>query len=346
MGESRRARVITRRVERQTLSSSRDWRSGQILGGRRHMLRHGSTRSHHTCRPAWSGRSYAVSIACALMLGSSTSSAAPSHDPNDAPRMRAPNNQAQTIEHRRLRFDGDPTPTERCSSVEGNECTESVRPRRPSRCSRRALGCSEHASFDLPYRWGISIEPVFSAVFTQFQGRTSTRPIRGGGIGLNVDAWLTEIFGLRLTASHTMHPLEATYVTEDDETQLSARRGVLHSSHIGLGVLYGLDIGRVRPSLELGIGGTLFISPTGVQPGQRNQACRDDGSCDLGLRCDVAVQQCRPTPLAGAFGGASVDVAIHHRFSVGAAIRYFTFLTNPGAFPVYLHGAVRLLAKF
>jgi hypothetical protein len=55
---------------------------------------------------------------------------------------------------------------------------------------------------------------------------------------------------------------------------------------------------------------------------------------------------CRQGTLFAINVGAAFDVQVTHRFVLGAGVRYFAFVSNPGALPVYLHGSLRLGLRF
>lgn len=214
----------------------------------------------------------------------------------------------------------------------------------PRRASRRVLAFDDgiHRS---PARFTLHLEPAFASLRAPLLGRPA-EPHWGGGSAVGLDVGLLGAFGLRFSGSYTGHPLSARTSREDGQSpRPTAPAGTLHVAQAGIGLLYLLDIGRVRPVLELGLGTLFFVAPEGVQAGQRDQACLADGRCDLGLRCDPD-RVCRVEPAFELHGSFAVDVAVHRRVSVGAGLRYFAFVTAPAEYPIYLLATGRLGIRF
>lgn len=197
------------------------------------------------------------------------------------------------------------------------------------------------APTDRRRRIALTLQPSFAAWRFPFIGRPD-RPWRGVGLISEVDVRVWRSLWVRGSASYTAHPVENEYArNKDEEIVQTATRGTLHSAGAALGLAYALDLGRLLPLLELGVGGMLVRTPGAVQDGQRGAACRSDGACDSGLRCgadNVCVQAVLPTVHAG----IGVDLLVRDHLSLGAGVRYYAILNTPGVFPIYLTGSIRL----
>ncbi|MBL4686161.1 MAG: hypothetical protein JKY37_16325 [Nannocystaceae bacterium] len=227
------------------------------------------------------------------------------HDPNDAPPMRAPHGQPQ---HDQAIWRAPLT----------------------DRSGRRR-------------RVALTLQPAFAAWRLAFIGRP-TRPIRGLGVIADLDVQVWRTLWLRVSASHTVHPLEAAYTRDeenDDEIVKTAASGMLQSTGVALGAAYAFDLGRVLPLIEAGVGGFRLSTPTAVQDGQRGGECLSDGTCDAGLRRGASAT-CQIGVLPELHAGLGVDVLLAQHWSVGAGLRYYALLSAPGVFPIYLTGTARL----
>lgn len=228
-------------------------------------------------------------------------------DPDTAPRMRAPAGQPQTDDRRR------------------------DLPLATGASSRRRIA--------------LAISPLFASYRLGFIGRPNA-PIRGGGVGLDVDVLLVQPVSLRVSASYTGHRVQDVYAREGDAApMLTARGGTIHSTDFGAAVVFTMDTGRVRPLLEAGIGVTLLRSPTGVQDGQLGGKCLSGGGCDVGLAC-AGDEICRQGVVPRLHAGAGIEVLLGDRWSLGATIRYYALLLAPTVFPVYLQAGLRLGVRF
>jgi hypothetical protein len=191
----------------------------------------------------------------------------------------------------------------------------------------------------------LGILPLYSAYRRAFLGRPAG-PIRGGGVGLDVDIELFAPVWLRASASYTAHPVQKEYTVADDESiVLSANAGTIHTAGAGGGIVFAMDLGRVMPILEAGAGIMLVRSPAAAVDGQRGGACIEGGGCDFGLVCS-ADNVCRQGVVPEVHAGAGLDVLLRDRWTLGAMIRYYALLTAPTVFPIYLHAGVRLAVRF
>jgi hypothetical protein len=188
------------------------------------------------------------------------------------------------------------------------------------------------------------VAPVFASIPTGLRGRGDGARA-GGGISVSADVYVARWLALHLDGSHTQHPVQANARTEDSgattTTALAGRYGVSQGT---LGLLYLIDVGRVVPSLEAGVGVTHLSSPDGVLSGQRGQSCTSDGTCDLGLTCIAS--RCVPRPAPHVAAGVAVDVRLGRRWAVGGFVRYYAALTSFAQFPVYLVLGLRGTFRF
>jgi len=190
-------------------------------------------------------------------------------------------------------------------------------------------------------RFGFTLSPTFASFRLSLIGRRA-RPIRGGGVLGEFDVQLWRSLWLRAALSHTVHSLFDEFaVDEDDEIVQTAARGKLQTTGGAIGLVYALDLGRVRPTIEAGVGGLLMQTPQAVQDGQNGGACLDEGLCEVGLRCG-SDNTCSAAPLGVLHGGTAIDVLLGHHWSAGAGLRYYAPTSAPGVFPVYLTVTARL----
>lgn len=179
-----------------------------------------------------------------------------------------------------------------------------------------------------------------------FLGRNA-RPLRGVGVGADIDALLAGPVGVRATASYSAHPVRAEYdVPDDGAPTLRANAGVIHTIDFGGAVLFAMDTGRARPTLEAGLGATIMRTPGFAQDGQFGGACLSGGGCDVGLVCAAEQNVCRQGIMPRAHAGAALEIMLGDRWSIAATVRYFALLTAPTVFPVYLQAGLKVIARF
>lgn len=200
--------------------------------------------------------------------------------------------------------------------------------------------------FDDDHHLQLTVVPTYAALRVPFIGR-GDQPLRGGGLGLELDVRLLRWLFVRVYASHTVHPVfeETAYDEDTNEVVLLANGGWVQASNTGASVVYALDIGRFVPRVDVGAGLLFVRSPTAAQPGQWGAECRQGGVCDLGLSCS-ADELCRPTPFPEVHAGLGVDIVLGQRWAVGLSLRYYALLSALADLPVYLHGNVRLSIRF
>ncbi|WP_146157889.1 hypothetical protein [Enhygromyxa salina] len=200
--------------------------------------------------------------------------------------------------------------------------------------------------FDDDHRVQLTAVPTYAAFRVPFIGRGST-PLRGGGVGLELDIRMLRWLFLRVHASHTVHPVfeETGFDADANEVVLFANGGLVHATNTGGSIVYALDIGRFVPRVDVGAGLLFVRSPTAAQPGQWGAECRQGGVCDLGLSCS-ADDLCTPTPAPELHAGIGLDVLLGQRWAVGLSLRYYALLQALAQLPVYVHGSVRLSVRF
>ncbi len=195
-------------------------------------------------------------------------------------------------------------------------------------------------------RFALTVMPVYAAFRVPFLGRPEGAT-RGGGVQFEADMHLIRPVWLRLSVSHTAHRFNDEFARDADERIVqTAGRGTLQATAVGLGLVYGLDLGRVMPLIEAGVGGLWLRAPDAVADGQLGGACLDNGGCDTGLFCAPADNVCRPSTILQAHGGIGLDVLLGDRWSVGASLRYFALLLTPTTFPIYLTTGARVGLRF
>lgn len=229
-------------------------------------------------------------------------------DPNDAPFLHAPNNQVQTA------------------------------PPRTRPDLRRGWSSRRRLAFTLA--------PAFASLRREFQG---PRPRRnhGAGVDIELDVQIWRWIWLRAQGTYSGHPVDEVRVEQPDKSFLvTAPAGTIHVAGFGGGPVFALDLGRFLPLIEVGLGGLRVATPAGgTIAGLRGESCRSDGSCDVGLRC-TAARTCEPTIMPELYFGGAVDLLVRRHFSFGAQFRYYARLTNPGQFPLYLLGTLRISVRF
>jgi hypothetical protein len=200
--------------------------------------------------------------------------------------------------------------------------------------------------FDDDHRVMLSAVPTYAAIHVPFIGRGDA-PLRRGGVAFELDVRLVRWLFIRVFASHTVHPVfKVTSFDEDSgEVALLANPGLVRATNPGCSIVYALDIGRFVPRVDVGAGLLLVRSPEAAQAGQWGGECRDGGVCDLGLSCN-AEEICRPSPYPEFHAGVGLDVLIGRHWAIGLALRYYSLLSAISNLPIYLHGSLRLSARF
>ncbi|MCB9570162.1 MAG: hypothetical protein H6710_23630 [Myxococcales bacterium] len=229
-------------------------------------------------------------------------------DPNDAPMMRAPNGQP------------DPTPVLATPALV------------PTYRDRR--------------RFALTLSPAYGSFRLPLLGRSNKRRPGAGGL-LEADLKLLPFIWLRAQVGYTAHPLDEAKLKDDEsgEVTVVANAGTLHAANAGVGLAVGVDLGPVLPMIDAGVGAFRLGTPSGALAGQRDQPCLDGGGCDNGLTCSP-IGVCVVDLIPEVHAGASVDILLGQRWSVGATLRYFALLRDPASIPTYVIGALRAGIRF
>lgn len=200
--------------------------------------------------------------------------------------------------------------------------------------------------FDDDHWVTLSAVPTYAAIHVPLIGR-GPGPFRGGGIALELDVRVVRWLFIRVFGSHTIHPVFEETSFDPDENQVSrlANGGLIHATNSGASLVYALDIGRFVPRVDVGAGLLFVRTPAAAQPGQWGAECRQGGVCDLGLACS-SQDICRPTPAPEFHAGIGLDVLLGHRWAVGISLRYYALLSAISDLPIYVHGSLRLSARF
>lgn len=194
-------------------------------------------------------------------------------------------------------------------------------------------------------RFRLTVKPLYASLRVALAGRSNSAldPKRGGGLGLDVELPVWRPVWFRVTGSYTAHDLQREFSrNEDGDFVLSAPKGRLHIAYAAAALGYTMDRGRLQPTLEVGLGPMWARGPRGVQNGQVGQACIGGNACEFGLACDTAANVCRPATTFAVHGGLGLDLELGRRWSLGAGLRYFAFLSSPAAYPIYLQASARL----
>jgi hypothetical protein len=237
----------------------------------------------------------------------------PPSDPNDAPFMRAPNNQIGTT------------------------------PPRTRPDIRRGWSARR--------RVALSVAPAFASLRLPFQGRLKDNKaprLPGAGVNVELDVQVHRWIWVRGLGIYSGHPVDEARAMQQNEVVEVAPRGTIHVVGYGGGPVFALDLGRFLPLIEVGVGGLQIVTPTGGIQGQRGQKCLSNNACDIGLKCNSA-RICEVSTVGEAYLGLAVDLMVRRHFSFGAQFRYnlpFSHLRGMNLVPGYMVGALRMSARF
>jgi hypothetical protein len=155
----------------------------------------------------------------------------------------------------------------------------------------------------------IGLQPAYGLTYLD-----QRKPSGGGGF-LHLAYGITDAIGVQITGGATAHPLAAL---EDEMDPLPA--GLLLTWQASAGIVYSLDIVRIVPFFEAGIGVLGAMT-----------------------RTDAGVEQ---TLGASASLGLGADYLITRRVAVGVVIRYHMLLSDLERIPIYLTVGPRFVLRF
>ena len=153
----------------------------------------------------------------------------------------------------------------------------------------------------------LGLQPVYGLTYID------ERQPSGGGAGMHLSYGITDAVTVQLSGGATVHPL-----SELKDRMLPA--GTLLTWQAGLSLVYALDIVRVVPFFEAGVG------VLGVQV---STAKKVDNLLNLGVSL-----------------GLGADYLINRRWAVGVQVRYHAFLTDLSRLPLYLTVGPRIVLRF
>jgi hypothetical protein len=157
--------------------------------------------------------------------------------------------------------------------------------------------------------WGAAPGEIvvgLSPVYSYVVLQNGSQP-KGGGGSLFLHYGLTSALALRLAGSWTGHQIEQTEGNPGGQYQVTTA---------ALGIQYSLDLVSLNPSIEGGLG---------IMVQQLGKETTTDLEYQLGL---------------------AVDYVVLPWISVGAALHYHAFLTDPGRYPIYLDVGPRVALRW
>jgi hypothetical protein len=161
--------------------------------------------------------------------------------------------------------------------------------------------------------WTISAWPAYALTYVD------SRSPSGAGAGMDVGFGITESLTLKATGFVSWHPVAATKMTS---------AGTLGEFSAMLGLNYSLDVIRLVPSFDVGLG-VLGI--------------RGDEQFSTSNKANAVVQ---PSTAFGVELGFALDYALTRRIEVGALVRYHAFLTDITRIPAYLYVGPRVTIRW
>jgi hypothetical protein len=158
--------------------------------------------------------------------------------------------------------------------------------------------------------WQLALTPAF-AMAQAGDGNGGTVNAWGGGAGLDVAYGLNDAIAVRLTGAYSAHALDAS---------AGGPAGVLSAFHAGAGITYAIDVLRLVPYFDLGVGllGSLRPSAHGT-----------DAIYGFGVEI-----------------GLGLDYLATRLVSVGFVVRYHAYLTDIQHIPNYLYAGPRIAFHF
>lgn len=151
-------------------------------------------------------------------------------------------------------------------------------------------------------QWAVGLTPSYAFLVLNAQLEPD-----GGGAGLYLQYGVTDAISLLASGLWTGHTLEAS---EEDPG------GLYQVLSVSFGISYTLDMGRIRPALDLAAG-------------------------VLHLRYGD-----QSTTSMSILAGLSADYMMRPWLSVGLAFHYHAYLANPAELPVYFDAGPRVTVHF
>ena len=150
--------------------------------------------------------------------------------------------------------------------------------------------------------WVVGLAPSYAFVVLEDQLEPD-----GGGAGLYLQYGITDAFSLLVTGLWTGHDIEET----DSHTG-----GLYSVTSVAGGISYTLDMGRLRPAIDMGVG---FL----------HHKFGDQESTSMAILVGIAA-----------------DYRLLPWLSVGAAFHYHAFWASPAQYPVYFDAGPRFGVHF
>ena len=156
----------------------------------------------------------------------------------------------------------------------------------------------------------VGLQPAYGLTYVD------QRTPSGGGGFAHLAYGITDAVGIQLTGGLTAHPLGAAL----DDNMMPLPTGSLLTWSATAGIVYALDIVRIVPFFEAGLGvlGTITRTDSGV-------------SQSIG---------------ASAALGLGADYLLTRRVAIGVVMRYHAFLSDLGRIPIYLTVGPRFVVRF
>ncbi len=175
-----------------------------------------------------------------------------------------------------------------------------------------ALALPYSARADLK-EWTVAVAPTYAVTYAD------SRTANGGGFALDVGFGLSDALSLHASGNLSWHQADAT------KTQAS---GVLSGFTALLSLNYTLDVIRLVPSFDLGLGVI----------GLRGDAAFGSSTAAAGVEKPL-------TGLCLALG-FQLDYLLTRHVAVGVEVRYHVALTDADRLPMYLYTGPRVIFHF
>jgi hypothetical protein len=181
-----------------------------------------------------------------------------------------------------------------------------------------ALSSATNAAHAERRRVRLSVAPMYALALVD------SRQPSGGGVVTDLSFGISDALSVRATGFVSFHAADGLQSTSATGTQTTGPAGTIAAFGAFAGLHYELDVLRIVPSFDVGVGA-------------------------LGLRGDArygtGVGATALLPAVNAFAvelGFGVDWLITRRWSVGAVVRYYTLLTELERAPGFLYVGPRV----